>query len=565
MQKHRSKNGGINKRWHCLILLMLLCAGAFLRLWNLNVPSFWVDEVNSMYAAESWIENGDFLLPSGWSYDRAPLLTYATGLVFKFMGVSESTTRLPSAIFGLLSILMAYQLGKKIFNQKVGLLTAFMMAFSHFEVGWSRTARMYTLLQFLTLIFIYIFIRGFERKQVGYPYDQWTMGRSIFHRLSDFCQRWGLSPLWLIAGCGVFIISCFYVHYLTLFLLGGLFFYLLSMAVSIGVTGEGRERFLNKYTLVALLAVIAGGVFWFEFPAFRQEMSYFLAYTPPWAEGASSAQNKMFLFEFLIAFERFPLAAFFFVGCVQIFTRKRILGWIALWMLFCPLFFLSFVFTHRVPTYLLYVYPFFLMVASFGFMNLVANECFVLGKEYLVSKRWMRTGVLILFLSVFFFSPWLRITLHIPFSQDGVTNLAVTPMEWREASKIALNEKNEGDLIITSLPQVALYYGLKSDYTLNWSSLRQAKEKDSVTEKATWIDVYAGIPCIASINELQRIIQHSPRGWIIISDYNLNHINYTPHDMRDFIVDYFSQPMETKNRTVLIYRWTRDDQEDDEL
>ena len=553
------KKGKTAQRWRVmLILLIFLGIGGFLRLWNLSVPSFWVDEVNGLYAAKSWNEVGNFALPSGYHYTRAPIYTYATGLIYRLFGISESTTRLTSVIFGILSILLAYQLGKKIFNVRVGLLTAFFVAFSHFEVGWSRTARMYTLLQFLALIFIYLFIKGFEPDYEKDRLIERTTGKSLFLKIRAMCHRWGVAPFWLVVGFIVFFIAYFHVHYLAIFLLGGLFLYLSTMALSAIVRREDSNRFLNKYTLIVLIAIVGSVVFWFLYPSLKQEMSYFLSLTPPWAEGASSAQNRLFLFEFLIAMERFPLAAFFFVGSIQIISRKNKLGWIPLWVFLCPVFFLSFVFTHRVPTYLLYVYPFFLMIAAYGFINILEYETLIMNRDRLPGRHWLKRGVVCLFLSIFIFSPWLRITLHIPFFEDGMTNLAVTPSEWREASKIVTQQKQEGELIITSLPQVVLYYGLHSDYSLNWSSLAQSKKEKFFNEKGRSIDVYAGVACIESLDELKEIVNDNPGGWILVSDYHLHHLNYTPEDVRDFILRHFPEPVKTKNGTVFVYHWRED-------
>ena len=554
------------RKWRVmLILLILLGFGSFLRLWNLGVPSFWVDEVNGLYAAKSWNEVGNFALPSGYHYNRAPIYTYATGLLFRLFGISESSTRLTSVIFGILSILLAYQLGKKVFNERAGLLTAFFMAFSHFEVGWSRTARMYTLLQFLTLVFIFLFIKGFESDYEKDRLLERTQGKFVLLKIRAFLHRWGVAPLWLIVGFIVFYIAYFHVHYLAIFLFGGLFLYLVTMTLSTFVSGEDSNRVLNKYSLVVLITIVISVIFWFTYPSSKQEMSYFLSLTPPWAGGASSAQNRFFLFEFLIGMERFPLAAFFFVGSVQIISRKHKLGWIPLWIFLCPVFFLSFVFTHRVPTYLLYVYPFFLMIAAFGFINILENEALIMNRDRLRRRRWLKRGVVCLFLSIFIFSPWLRITLHIPFFEDGMTNLAVTPSEWREASKIVTQQRQEGELIITSLPQVALYYGIHSDYSLNWSGLAQSKKEKFFNESGRSIDVYAGVVCIESLDELKEVINDNPRGWIVLSDYHLHHLNYTPEDVRDFILKHFPEPVKTKNGTVLVYHWPDHQGEDSEL
>ena len=546
------RNQGYSSKGVIVLLVLLVICGGFLRLWNLGGQSFWVDEVDALYAAKSWLDTGTFAMPSGYIYTRAPLYTYATGLLFTVLGVGETTTRLTSAVFGILAILLTYILGKRIFNQNVGLLSAFLMTFSHFEVGWSRTARMYTLLQCLTLVFIYAFIRGFEALSDG---D--ATASSSFSRFKQRLREWRISPLWLIVAIVVLGFSYQYVHLLSIFILGGLFFYVLTRAVIVFFEGRGPERIWNKYSIASALGVMVFLVVYL-IPYTRGAASYFLSYTPAWATGLSSAQNRMVLFEFLISAQRFPLAAFFFIGSLQMISRKNTLGWIPFWVFLFPVFILSFVFTHRVSTYMLYVYPFFLMLSAFGFLNLLGSEKGMLEREKIFKQSWLRTAFLALFFGIFLISPWLRITLHIPFQEDGKTNLAVTSEEWREAARILNAHQHKDDLIITSLPQVALYYGIRSDFCLNWNSLKQSQEQRFVNAQGQYIDVYAGVVCVTSPEALKNILGAHPRGWLLISRYNLEHVNYTPERVRDFITGTLDTPMQTKNGTVLIYRWPQE-------
>ena len=545
-----------NYRIDFIVLILFLLFGGFLRLWNLSVPSFWVDEVNTVFAADSLTKTGSPTLPSGMIYDRAFLHTYTVALFYHFFGVSETTTRLPSAIFGLFSIIMAYFVGREIFSRKVGLLSAFFVTFSHFEVGWSRTARMYILLQFIVLFIVYCFVKGFENKKWERRKTQLPEERlTFFTKIGSFLKMNGLSIPWLLVCLILIWISTFYVHLLTLFLLFGILLYLFSMALVTLFREEGIRKILNKYVITSLFGVLVAIGMWIFLPKLREMTRYFLSYTPPWAAGPSSAQRKLRLFEFLISPDRFPFAAFFFLGGVQIITRRNKLGWILLWEFIAPLFLLTFIFTHRVPTYLFYVYPFFLMIAAFSFVNLLESETSIMAKDSFLRHKLIKGGLLSLFFLIFILSPWFRITLHIPFFGDGVTNMAVTPDEWKEATRIVRKRVKDGDLIISSLPQVALYYKVHSDYGLNWSNLKQAKEKEFRNKDGRWVDVYAGVKCIESLNELKSLLKTYPRGWLLVTKYHLEHVIITPPEVRKFIEENLGKPYKTKRGTVLIYHW----------
>ena len=352
----------------------------------------------------------------------------------------------------------------------------------------------------------------------------------------------------------VFIIAYRYVHLLTLFLSGGIFAYWLTRTILGSIEGDGRARFLNKYSVMASVAICLF-IFLAIIPFARSAASFFLSYTPPWAVGPSAAQNRLYLFEFVISAQKFPLAGFFLIGAIQLLPRKSNLGWIPLWLFLFPIFILSFVFTHRVPTYLFFVYPFFLMIASYGFMNILDGEITALKKHPKYNKRWIKWGFIAICLGPFLISPWFRIALHIPFAPDGVTNLAVTPQEWREAGEILAKHQREGDVIVTSLPQVAEYYGIRSDYMMNWMALAHSKEQKFMNEAGRWTDVYSGIPFVEALAELGLIVQNNPRGWILVSSYNLDHSLYMPKEVIEFLNDTFETPMQTKNGSVLIYHW----------
>jgi 4-amino-4-deoxy-L-arabinose transferase-like glycosyltransferase len=531
-----------------LLLIGFLAVGSWLRLRNLGVTSFWVDEVNTFYCAKSWNETGKIIMPSGMVNERASLYTVVTALGFRLFGMDETATRLPAAIFGVCSILFSYWLAKKIFDRNIALLAAFFVAFSHFEVGWSRTARMYTFLQALTLFLVYAFIRGFETKPVVI-----SDAKTDLSRLKRFLRQHSISVFWLIVFFVILAVTFYGVHFLSIFLLPGIFFYLVSMAF---VQFIIRRKWLNKYSVTALAGLVAGSAVVVLLPGVRSMIQYYLSYTPPWALGESSSQTRTILLDFLMSEQRFPIGALFVIGTLMLVSRKQRLGWLV-WCLFMSvLALLTLVFSHRVPTYLFFVYPFFLMIAAFGFVRLLEVETGFFEKDPKTNKRLIKSLFIAAALSVFVLSPWIRITLHIPFFGDGKTNMAVTPEEWREASKTVLQFRKSSDLVITSLPQVAMVYGLTSDYCLNKAALEQSKEERFPKNRdGRWVDMYAGTVCIESLNELQKIIESRPSGWILITDFHFNNSNHIQPQVRDYLVNRFGAPAKTQNGTVLLFRW----------
>jgi 4-amino-4-deoxy-L-arabinose transferase-like glycosyltransferase len=68
----------------------------------------------------------------------APLLRYITIPSISAFGLNAFATRFPSALFGLFSVGVIFLLARKLFNEKVGVLTALLMAVSPWAVGLSR-------------------------------------------------------------------------------------------------------------------------------------------------------------------------------------------------------------------------------------------------------------------------------------------------------------------------------------------------------------------------------------------------------------------------------------------
>ncbi len=536
-----------NRTLRILILAGLLAAGGFLRLWNLGAASLWVDEFNTHYSARSWNEAGKDLFPSGKQDGRAQALTLTTALTYRLFGMNETATRLPSALFGLLSVWIAYGLARRLFGTNAGLMTAFLMAFSHFEVGWSRTARMYTLLQALTLCLGWMFLNGFERAA--------NPDRPDVSGLLKGMRRAGISLPWLAGFAAVTAAAFFWVHPLVALLLPGVWLYWLASASAEGLAAKGRNRWWNKYTVAAALSLLASAAALLLLPGVRSTASYFLFYTPPWAAGESAARIRTLLLDFLVSGQRFPLAALFFIGTLMLISRPVRGGWLV-WCLFAaPLAMLTLVFSHREPTYLFFVYPFFLMIAAFGFVRLVAGEWGRIGE----GRRPARFLLAAAACSLFFISPWLRITAHIPFLPDGVTNTAVTPEEWREASTAARAAMREGDCVITSLPQAALFYGLRSDWCLNRAVAEQSvMEKFPRDSRGRILDVYAGVPCVTSLDSLRALVETCDRGWILVTSFHFENTAHVTADVRAWLMERLGPAAATAHGTVLTFRWPND-------
>lgn len=138
------------------ILLIALWA-IFLRGYQLNQPSYWMDEGYSVNAAISTLEKGYPKLDSGLIYNDHLPSTYAIAGSIKLFGFSNTSTRLPSVIFNLLFLLVIFLFTKRFFGIKVATLTTLFLAFSYWEIAWARQARNYALFQLSFWASLYFF------------------------------------------------------------------------------------------------------------------------------------------------------------------------------------------------------------------------------------------------------------------------------------------------------------------------------------------------------------------------------------------------------------------------
>ena len=161
------------------ILLFIIFLSIFLRFFQLgtNPPSLTWDEVAWGYNAYALGLNGKDEFGRFLPYDylesfgdfKPPVYAYLDILPVKIFGLTEFAVRLPSALFGVLSIVLTYLLVKRIFfksknKELYGLLTAGLLAISPWHILLSRAAFEANVATFLLILGVYAFLRGIQDK-----------------------------------------------------------------------------------------------------------------------------------------------------------------------------------------------------------------------------------------------------------------------------------------------------------------------------------------------------------------------------------------------------------------
>jgi uncharacterized membrane protein len=146
-----------------VVLLVIVLVGLVFRVYGLDSKSIWVDEMYSIKVSQYSLSG----IIEETSQDVHPPLYYILlHFMVKWFGHTEFAVRLLSAIVGSLSILMAFQVGKILFERKTGLLFSLILGFSVYHIRYSQEARMYSLLVLLALISFYFFIRLLQERNV---------------------------------------------------------------------------------------------------------------------------------------------------------------------------------------------------------------------------------------------------------------------------------------------------------------------------------------------------------------------------------------------------------------
>lgn len=146
-------------------LLFILIVGAFIFLFNLGARDLWEpDETRYAVVAREMRETGNWVVPhlNGTIYaEKPPLFFWLINLSTFFLGEkTELANRLPSALAGLMTILMTFFFGSKLFNPRVGFLSGLVLATCFFFPQISRWMMLDSLFSLFFLLAIYYLYLG---------------------------------------------------------------------------------------------------------------------------------------------------------------------------------------------------------------------------------------------------------------------------------------------------------------------------------------------------------------------------------------------------------------------
>lgn len=434
---------------YIIALIAIVILGTVLGLYQLGHDSLWLDEIiTAVKVQEPSIKE---VIANLDDRSGRPLHFVFVFLITR-LGDSEFWLRLPSVVFGVLSLVVTYLIGTQLFSKREALLAAFLLALSPYHLRYTQEARTYSLLMLLSLLTLYCFLKG------------WRTGN----------WRW-----W--AGFTVATVLNTYTHYFSAIVLAAELLYagidLISQWLLSRKFDDEYRKVMSAQqksrTIALITSIIIVGL------AFLPSIPHLFDFLTKQGGGSELAEgfeaSSLFFVHIL---NRFSLGVFesdqlvlnsilyliFFITGVLACGFSRQLKQLLLLFIWIGL---PFAILYLIPAkhffslrYVIFILPMFLLMISRGLIwpgellyNLIVN------KYHLSWQRWY--GVVIAGL--------LAITIVLLSIQPVQAYYAKPKQPWREIAQFLTQQMSSGEIVIIGpqyYEQCLQYYGVDNYYGL---------------------------------------------------------------------------------------------------
>jgi uncharacterized membrane protein len=540
------------QKYSVYIVVLISIAAFIIRAYRIGYLTVWLDEYMHIMPALDVLK--------GNSMNQGDIngifLTWLITGFFKLFGISEGVARIPSILLGTATIPLIYILAKKLYNNSIGIISAFLYAFSLYVICWSRLARNYASFGFAYILLIIVI---------------WLVFNSVSKtdKKSSFLNRNGINQQFLIIFPFAFIFS-FLNHQLTFFSIFGLSFYILTTAIHKIIKREPKP-FSNLYSILSYF-IIAGTIIFitpylldlFARPVLNillpERIINFIL--PDWEFIFEQLKSANKLKSFMLYFNVFKndythLYYLSALGVIASFfiPKKRKEALFMFSMFIIPLFMMSFIFREPcTPNYLYYLYPMFLIYIAI-FIYFLFNKIFpLIFKETLLQKKWFNNFCLLTIL----------ITLFVAIPKDEIKSLLTTKTHgqivnkslfhssftnWKELTKQVKPYVQEQDLVFSTWPQATDFY-LQRDNSVRFRQRRF----DPILRKYVNREPSEKGNSGYSLEDVQRTFKENKTGWLFADFYFYNVL--TDPRARDFAIRNMDYHFNLgKNGDIKVFSW----------
>ncbi len=476
------------KKRHIYILAVIIVWGAFLRLYDIGHQSLWIDESYSALSAEKIVEKGFPEFDSGKVYNRGKPHSYFVALMYCFFGANAGALRIPSFVFGVLTIWLVYFAAMKFTKDRTSsLIAAAITAFSYYEIAWSRQIRMYTELQFFVLLtillfFIYLNFADSESRDRGY--------------------RWAV-----LAGIVISAALSAGIHTIG--------YTLTVVFIIFGMVYYDKKWFNKKNTMVLAFAMVSGLLLVHFFIAPLQlivKEIYILG-----------LRNLVFKPEQLLHYILFMFKKYTIVSCGTVigvayawFNRDRNIITLTITSL-ALIILLSFnkLFSIR---YIFYLLPLVFIIASYGFSHMLRERRFIYPAPFLALILFLLYGI---WAEQFVLRPGNMYFLEYdPTPVNNITRDLTPQPDFNKVYEFIEKNRRPDDVFIVAHTAIHHWYIPDSRYYWLAFPFRLVKGIDKIvqTDDNREVEYYTGVPVINDLDTLRDIME-SNHGFVIIDFY----------------------------------------------
>ncbi|OFX77614.1 MAG: hypothetical protein A2X12_09185 [Bacteroidetes bacterium GWE2_29_8] len=546
-------NWGIiqNKPFYFVIFLFIVAF--ILRVYNAGYLALWLDEYMHASPSVSFLNGGSMLQDD----NNGLFLTIMTIGFFKLFGVSEFVARMPSIIFGSLSIVLTFLLAKRLYNSKIGFLAALLNALSLYTIFWSRIARNYACFEFSFLLLAIVFLLSFEHMP------------NIGSEPNNFWNKNKINKKWIFILPLVFIYSLFN-HMLTVFVLFSLCFYVSVIAIKKIIRRE-NGAWLNKYSLIFYPSLIFGILFFSPYletvasPILlkilpERSLGFFI---PDWGYIIGKLKDierfKSFNIYYDVLSNDYKYLHFIgILGILFAFIENKKSGLFLFSMFVIPFLIMSFIYREPyLPHYLLYIYPFFLIYIAVGVYSLIKYSLSTLFKNKVFQKSSFSSLHLILsLLLILIFTPFKEIKSLITNKSYGqIVKKELfnsTFVNWKEPCLMLKPYLQKDDLVIATWYQAPNFY-------LGIENTVRFRQRHLDTKERRYVDntpQNTNQNSAASYEDFVRTFQANKKGWFL-ADYYFHNV-FTDPRARDFAIKNMTYHFNfCPSSEIMVFSWDR--------
>lgn len=178
------------KRW--LPLLLILAVGAFLRFYQISAYGLWTDEFVTLQLATqptyAAVAKTCFVIPQ----PIPPFYFLLEKASVDWLGVSEISLRLLSALSGSLTIILLFWLGKELSSASVGIIAALLFSLQPVQILYAQNARAYAFCLMLSTAAVLAFLKWMKTGRLA--------SQIVFVITATllFCSHYVFAPLMLV-------------------------------------------------------------------------------------------------------------------------------------------------------------------------------------------------------------------------------------------------------------------------------------------------------------------------------------------------------------------------------